>query len=89
MEEGDKSKWGWGGKTDLDLEKVQEMNIQTWSKLRDEDLEEFLSAKKRTNLSTNLKRHLGLSATCKAVKGKSRRKLESFGFTHLNYFKGE
>eukprot|EP00956_Cyclotella_meneghiniana_P042803 scaffold249323_cov36-Cyclotella_meneghiniana.AAC.6 len=51
MEEGDKSKWAWGGSKDLDLETLQEMNIQSSSKLRDEDLEEFLPAKKRKSLS--------------------------------------
>eukprot|EP00956_Cyclotella_meneghiniana_P010090 scaffold13935_cov71-Cyclotella_meneghiniana.AAC.2 len=65
------------------------MNIQTGGKLSDEDLKEFLPAKKRTSLGNKLKRDLGLSSTHKAVKGKSRRMLERFGFTHENYFPDE
>jgi len=82
-------RWAWDGKKDFDLETLQTMNIQTGGKLSDEDLKEFLPAKKRTSLGNKLKRDLGLSSTHKAVKGKSRRMLERFGFTHENYFPDE
>lgn len=89
MEEGDRFKWAWNGKKDFDLETLQTMNIQTGGKLSDEDLKEFLPAKKRTSLANKLKRDLGLSSTHKAVTGKGRRMLERFGFTHENYFPDE